>query len=503
MRLPTHLKLTALFLLSLTCVASGCRQPSSPPPPQTARPAHRPGVNVVQAENRKPGTTEWLLGRPKTDPNAAPEMLYQRMRGIEGYVSHTSIRAGETLTAFVSVSPPARYRVTVFRMGHYGGAGGRLMTALGPLTGTTQPEPVELDRQLVETKWQPSFRLPIPSHWPSGVYLAKLTREDNGAQSYLVWVVRDDRRADLMFQVSDLTWQAYNRWPAWRSLYDWNDERWRTTPGAKVGFDRPYTYYYNLLPVGWEPLTNGSGEFLLWEFPLLYWLEANGYDVTYVSNIDTHADAKGLSRVKGFLSVGHDEYWTRTMVENVARARDAGLSLAFLSGNAVDGEVTLEPGPDGRPNRVFGRFEGRGDDDDFDNEQQLTGASSYGVGLGDWIVADGAHWLFAGTGMKTGDRIPGLVGWEYHGPPFRKDPTLTVVARGPVRKADGAPQKPEFAATIYQLPRGNIVFNAATCWWNMLLSTPPGFINPNGRDFTRGDPRVQRITRNVLSRMTR
>jgi hypothetical protein len=497
-------RFAALGLLLLISVGPGCGQPS-PPPSATpvAAPPAPPRGNVVRAENSKPGTAEWLLGRTKGVADAPPDARYERMRAIEGYVSHTSIRAGEKLTAYVSVNPAAPYRVTVFRMGHYGGAGGRLMTALGPMRGTTQPEAAELDQQLMETKWQPSFQLTIPRHWPSGVYLAKLTREDTGAQSYLIWVVRDDRKADLMFQVSDLTWQAYNRWPAWRSLYDWKDERWRTTPGAKVGFDRPYTFYYNKLPVGWEPLTNGSGEFLLWEFPLLYWLEANGYDVTYVSNLDTHADGDGLRRVKGFLSVGHDEYWTRTMVENVTRARDAGVSLAFLSGNSVDGEVTLEAGPDGRPNRVFGRFEGRGEDDDFADEQQLIGAASYGVGLGDWVVTDATHWLFAGTGMKTRDRISGLVGWEYHGPPFRKDATLVVVARGSVRKSEGVLQKPEFAATVYQLPRGNIVFNAATCWWNMLLSTPPGFINPNGRDFTRGDPRVQRITRNLLSHMVR
>jgi hypothetical protein len=501
MRLSSRRRLAAVPLLILTLAGSGCREQSRPPaaPPQAARPR----ANVVQTENAKPGTTEWLLGRPKAAPAAGSDAAYQRMRGIEGYVSHTSIRGGETLTAYVSVSPPAPYRVLVFRMGHYQGTGARLMTALGPLAGTPQAEPVELEQQLVEARWQPSFRLPIPSHWPSGVYLAKLTREDTGAQSYLIWVVRDDRKADLMLQVSDLTWQAYNRWPGWRSLYDWKDEQWRTVPGAKVGFDRPYSFYYNKLPVGWEPLTNGSGEFLLWEFPLVYWLEANGYDVTYVSNIDTHADAAGLRRVKGFLSVGHDEYWSRTMVENVTRARDAGVSLAFLSGNAVDGEITLGHGTDGRPNRVFERFRGRGEDDDFADEQQLIGAASYGVGLGDWTVTDAGHWLFAGTGMKSGDRIPGLVGWEYHGPPFRKDPALAVVARGPVHDAEGKLQKPEFAATIYQLPRGNVVFNAATCWWNMLLSRPPGFVNPNGRDFTRSDPRVQRITRNLLMRMIR
>ena len=233
---------------------------------------------------------------------------YQRQRSIEGYVSHVSIRAGETLKGFVSTNPAAPYRVDVYRMGWYGGKGGRLMTRLGVLQGVTQPEPVEGDKQLMEARWSSSFELVIPADWLSGVYLGKLTNERSGDQSYVILVVRDDRKADLMFQVSDLTWQAYNRWPAWRSLYDWKQERWHTTPGAKVSFDRPYTFYYNMLPATLSTLSNGSGEFLLWEFPLAFWLEQNGYDVTYVSNIDTHRDADGLLRVKGFLSVGHDEY---------------------------------------------------------------------------------------------------------------------------------------------------------------------------------------------------
>ena len=457
------------------------------------------GVNPIEIENAKPGTTDWLLtkvgGSVTGDPH---EEGFPRLRAIEGYVSHTSIVPGDTLTAFVSVSPSTAYRVAVFRMGYYGGKGGRLMTTLGPLEGVTQAEPVEREQQLMETRWQPSFELPIPADWPSGVYLAKLTREDTGDQSYLIWVVRDTRTADLMFQVSDLTWQAYNRWPRWRSLYDWKDEPWHTAPGAKVSFDRPYAVYYNLLPVGFEPLSNGSGEFLLWEFPLAFWLEAHGYDVTYVSNIDTHADPEGLLRVKGFLSVGHDEYWTREMVANVSRARDRGVALAFLCGNAVDGEVTLEAGPGG-PNRVFARYEGRGQDNNMSDEHLLMGSSSHGVGLGDWTVRVADHWLFEGTGLANGDSIPGLVGWEYHGPPLRDD--ATVVARGPVYNSRGHEQDTEFAATIYQGPDGTIVFNAGTCWWNMVLSSPPGFVNPNRRDFTGADHRVQRITQNLLARM--
>jgi hypothetical protein len=452
-------------------------------------------------ENLRAGTTEWLLTKVEANAGNVRDDRYQRQRSIEGYVSHASIRAGETLTGFVSTRPASRFRVDVFRMGWYGGTGGRLMKRLGPFDGAVQPEPIDGPKQLVEAKWPPSFSLRIPSGWLSGVYLAKLTSERTGDQSYLIWVVRDDRTADLMFQVSDFTWQAYNRWPAWRSLYDWRDERWRTTPGAKVSFDRPYTFYYNMLPATLSTLSNGSGEFLLWEFPLAFWLERHGYDVTYTSNLDTHQDPDGLLRVKGLLSVGHDEYWTRRMVDNVTQARDRGVSLAFLSGNSVDGEIVLEPSGIGRPDRVFGRFEGRGDDDDMSDEEQVMGSTSYGVGLGDWVVAAPGHWLFEGTGLTAGDRIPGLVGWEYHGPPLKADPSLVVVARSPVRNMAGVEQKHEFAAVVYDGPRGNVVFNAGTCWWSMVLSSPPGFANPPGRDFTRDDPRVQQITTNLLARI--
>lgn len=457
--------------------------------------------NAIVRENRTPGTTDWLLTRVEAVPANTRDERYQRQRAIEGYVSRTSVRAGETLTAYVSTSPAASYRADVYRLGYYGGKGGRLVARLGPFAGAVQPDPTDGPQQLIEARWARSFDIAIGRDWPSGVYVAKLTTVDRGLESYVIWVVRDDRRADLMFQVSDLTWQAYNRWPAWRSLYDWKTEPWRTTPGARVGFDRPYGFYYNLLPATFVPHTSGSGEFLLWEFPLAYWLEQHGYDVTYTSNLDTHADPDGLLRVKGFLSVGHDEYWTRRMFDNVARARDAGVSLAFLSGNSVDGEIVIAPSGDGRADRTFERFPGRGNDDDMADEETLMGSTSYGVGLGDWTVTQPDHWLFTGTGVKAGDRIPGLVGWEHHGPPYRKDPSLTVVAAGPVSDSRGNRLPDTHGAVVYDGPKGNIVFNAGTCWWNMVLSAPPGFVTPPNKDFARQDPRVQQITRNLLARI--
>ena len=62
---------------------------------------------------------------------------------------------------------------------------------------------------------------------------------------------------------------------------------WYWGPNVQTSFDRPYGKYCQILDA---PLSVGSGEFLLWEFPLAYWMEQHGYDVTYISNLDTHSD---------------------------------------------------------------------------------------------------------------------------------------------------------------------------------------------------------------------
>jgi hypothetical protein len=111
------------------------------------------------------------------------------------------------------------------------------------------------------------------------------------------------------------------------------------------------------------------------------------------------------------------------------------------------------------------------------------------------------HWLFAGTGMQKGDGIPGLVGWEWHGDPA-PIPGLEVVATGPTQSAPGQLNGGVYTATIYPGPKGNFVFNAATCWWADAMSAPPGYVRPSVYTTPQGpDPRAQRITRNVLDRM--
>ena len=461
---------------------------------------------VIPKENSLPGTRDWLLTNTRIDPKTK-----YRCPWIEGYCNRASVKAGEAISFHVSTNPLSPFRIDVFRSGYYGGQGGRHMTSLGPFPGKTQPDPPIGPKRLRECQWDPCATLTIPADWPSGVYLAKLTAERDNLQSYCIFIVRDDRRADLTFQCSDTTWQAYNRWPSQFSLYDDGKATWYWGGGVDICFDRPYGKYCQILDA---PLSTGSGEWFLWEYPLCYWLEQHGYDVTYVSNTDTHADPASLMRAKAFLSVGHDEYYSIEMFNNLKDAIQKGLNVLFLSGNTCCGRIDPRPSSDGRPNRVFSRFDRYGPRDPKSrfvamntlpyvspNERDLVGARSTGeiTGGGDYTCSLPEHWLFEGTGMKKGDAIPGLVGWEWHGDPA-PIPGLEVVSTAPTTNGKGKTQG-TYTSTLYPGPKGNFVFNASSCWWADGLSAPPGYVRPKVYTEPKGpDPRAQRITQNLLAR---
>jgi len=476
----------------------GCASPAS----RIARDS-----GLILRENQKPGTRDWIITNTRIDPATK-----YRCPWIEGYCSHTSIRAGEKLSVFVSTNPPSPFTLDVYRLGYYGGNGGRLMRSFESIKATTQPDPVIGAKRLRDCQWEPSVEFRIPRDWLSGVYLGKLTALRDGTQSYVIFILRDDREADFIFQCSDTTWQAYNRWPSQFSLYDDGKETWYWGGDVQISFNRPYGKYCQIFDA---PLSTGSGEFLLWEFPVAYWLEQHGYDVTYVSNLDTHADGGNLLRAKGLLSIGHDEYWSIEMFNNVKSAVERGVNVAFLSGNAVCGRILFSPDPRRKQNRVFERvgvFGPPGGTIEFKSMKNLSherpyanelmGAHSTGpvTGGGDWTCALPDHWLFAGTGMKKGDSISGIVGWEWHGDPANI-PGLEIVATGPTFSAPGKPNGGTYTATIYPGPKGNFVFNAATIWWGDGLSEPPGYLRPKAYSQPPGPhPAIQQITRNVLER---
>ena len=510
---PTDFSRRAFLKTSATSAFGGGLLAGASAPAHAADKSAR--SNIIALENAKEGTLDWQLTRVRLDKTTG-----MRSPFIEGYCSRQSVKAGESIDIMVSTAPAAKFTLEIFRTGYYGGKGARLMKVLGPFDGKAQPIPEPGEKDLHECKWEPTTKLTIPEDWVSGVYLGRLTTLPEQPdkpywQSYVIFIVRDERPADILFQCSDNTWQAYNQWPTHYSVY--THPKGNQGPWADVSFDRPYGRQSQFTGIVNDPLSVGSGEFTSFEQPLSYWLEQHGYDVSYCCNSDMLTPDRGL-KCKTFISVGHDEYWDIRQFHSVVKMRDEGVNLMFLSGNAVCWVTPLRAGFDGRENRIMFRGGPYGGDQPYmkdrmekngpfpergPDEGLLMGARNGRPinGGGDWIVTNPDHWILAGTGMKKGDRIPGLVGWEYHNLAATEIPGLEIIAEGPVWV--GGETLSHYTATVYPGPKGNWVFNAATIFWCQALSHPPGhtlpwshWSRPHGPD-----ERVQRITLNFLNKV--
>ena len=480
---------------------------------RTARPAKN--NNPIVAENGRTGTRDWMLQNPRV---TAPDLPWQHYGGnsptIEAYASDPSVKAGESLSLMVSTNPPAPYKVEIFRTGYYGGKGGRKISEFGPIEGTAQPYPTEGAFRVMDCQWTPSLTVPVGADWQSGVYVAKLTELRNQTDSYAIFVVRDDRPCDFLIKVNDMNWQAYNRWPNQHSLYcdGKSDANWRT--GIDASVNRPYMKHHAYSD---SPLSVGSGEWFNYEFPLAFWMEKLGYNVSYVSCWDVHYHPETLKRTRALISIGHDEYWTQPMYDAVKKGvREDGLSGLFLCGNSLFGRLDLKPDSKGRADRVITR-EGR-----FKTEDQIMGVRSPSpvIGGADWTCTVPEHWIYEGTGMNYGDGLPAMVAWEFHGDAIDL-PGMEIVSAGetdgrdrPVRDGTGGRNASWYQASIYTGPKDNIVFSASTLLWAYGLSEPPGFVRTAYHDEAwdakkrkviqrrKGpDARVQRITKNLLDRV--
>ena len=153
--------------------------------------------------------------------------------------------------------------------------------------------------------------------------------------------MRDDTgQSDILFQTSDTTWHAYDRYGG-ASLY-WGNGPASGGRSYKVSYNRPFI---NRTETG-----TGSKEGFLFdsEYPMIRWLEANGYNVSYATDVDT--DRRGsaaLMQHRVFLSVGHDEYWSAQQRTNVETALAAGIHLGFFSGNEISWKTRWENSIDG------------------------------------------------------------------------------------------------------------------------------------------------------------
>jgi hypothetical protein len=478
---------------------------NKPPPPPPS-----PGANVIERENAKTAregvTTAWYI----------EDEDYASNREIEGYASATSVNRGQSIKLYVNTAEPT-YTISIYRVGWYGGAGGRLVA--GPIrrNGLLQPTPThDPATHLVECHWTDPYTLSIPDNssdptdWASGVYLAKLTAGVSGKQSYIIFVVRHDvREAALHFQASVTTYAAYNNWGGY-NFYAANSAGGQ--PAYKLSFNRPY--YNPQQPYGGK----GAGDFLGWELLMLRFLEREGYDVSYTTNIAVDNMPARLMQHRAFLSVGHDEYWTRSMRDAMEGARNNGVHLGFFGANAGYWQVRLEASSSGEPNRtVVGYKYYTADYDPMYNidraratflwrdpavgrpEAALIGVMyDYNSVDLDMVMADCSGWIFKGTGLRRGDVLKGMLGYEVD----RVDPVyspenIQILASSPyIACVDEQCSSGELRyanMTYYTHSSGAGIFATGSMQWNWGLDD----FGPWG---DRVNPAVQQITRNVMDR---
>ena len=285
-----------------------------------------PYENEIEEENCLPGNppSEW-------DVSGAGDA------NIQGFATDISVNQGGTVH-FKIDTDSNNYHIDIYRIGYYNGDGARLITTISPSAAVPQTQPACLfdaagGVNLLDCgNWAESASWAVPANMTSGLFIAKLVRDDaTPGASHITFIVRDDDgNSDLLFQTSDTTWQAYNGYGGY-SLYA------APNHAHKVSYNRPF-------------LTRSNSTEDFWfnsEYPMIRWLERNGYDVSYFTDVDSHRNAAEILEHDVFLSVGHDEYWSAEQRTAVEAARDAGVHLAFFSGNSVYWKTRWENSTDG------------------------------------------------------------------------------------------------------------------------------------------------------------
>ncbi|WP_298435884.1 DUF4082 domain-containing protein [Geobacter sp.] len=288
--------------------------------------------NVIEAENCKPGNPagEWDISGAG-DPS------------IQGFATDISVNRGETVH-FKIQTDAASYRLDIYRIGYYGGNGARKVATVQPSAVLPQAQPACINDSTTKLtdcgNWAESASWTVPADAVSGVYVAKLIRSDTGGASHIIFIVRDDSgNADLLFKTSDTTWQAYNSYGL--GYIEYPDYGYPSQKATKASYNRPFLT---------RAQNNGEGAynwFFQAEYPMIRWLEANGYNVSYFTSVDADRRGADILKHKVYLSVGHDEYWSGQERANVEAARAAGVHLAFFGGNEIYRKIRWENAIDG------------------------------------------------------------------------------------------------------------------------------------------------------------
>ena len=464
-------------------------------------------ANAIITENALQGTANWTFTQSATTQ-------------IQAYCDKVSYNPGDTVSFYVSTQVASTgYQYTIFRLGWYGGLGARQIAQVTGRTGVAQGywdgtalqncptailNPV---MQLLEAGWSVTDTWQVPANACTGIY-SVLFQDANGYQYKVNFVVKGNASADYLVERSFMTDQAYNAWGGY-SLY--------TNPGVaalKVSFNRPMT-------------GNGSGNVYAYELAFIHWLEAQGYNLAYTTDIDVHGNASQLLNYKAILYIGHNEYWTKAIRDGAEAAIAAGVSAGFMSANISYWQARLENDNAGNANRTVvcykvgtsGQGYGPGvlsNDPQYGVNNALVTAqwrdpvlnrpenAMIGVMFWDdthgsngaWVVdASADQTYFAGTGLVNGSSYGSdLVGYEWDktftspaGPA-----NLKVIGTSPMTGGTSHGNS-NSNTTWYRAPSGALVFATGSVSWTWALDT---FRNAGGSQPVV--PQMQVLMANIM-----
>ncbi|MGW0537656.1 N,N-dimethylformamidase beta subunit family domain-containing protein [Streptomyces sp. NPDC003032] len=437
------------------------------------------------------------------------------MISVNGYPARPSVRAGDVVRLHVATEAP-RFHVDFYRWG-----------ATPQHTGHVEwPGRVAAPGRF-DADWQwPAYEFRIPRDWKSGVYIAVLSAEptsdapamDSRDARMLLVVTPAAPSADrVLYKIPTFTYHAYNT-AGGGSLYSATRVTLRR-PGGGVGGP------VKGLP---DPYDTASPRqtFAHWDASFISWMEDNGIEADYCTDLDLHEGRLLSDGYQLLVSAGHDEYWSAQTRRNVTAFRDAGGNIANFGANTCWWRVNVSSDGAGLDCIKFPPEAPAGTDPDSsygcpdhwwetEPENTLLGVS-YRNGGGHWdgirtplgfTITDADHWVFAGTGLKTGDILGSdraLIGYECDGAAYEID----ELGRPRPEGQDGTPKNFEIlgiaplpaewnfaareqtlsprAATLGLYTAAGTVFTAATTDWARLLAT---------------DPQVAAITRNVITHL--
>ncbi|MGG3467857.1 cell wall-binding repeat-containing protein [Neobacillus pocheonensis] len=407
---------------------------------------------------------------------------------LQGYADKTSYAPGEMVQFFINSQK--NYNVEIYRMGYYDGNGAQFKIAYGKFTGISQTS--SINPETLSANWTKSFHFGIPRDWESGMYMAKIIDSDIH-ESYIPFLIKNPNPNPngMGVIIAMDTYQAYNNWGG-KSLYGYNSSGGAAS--IKVSFNRPYLD------------GNGAGQFFQYEYNMIRWLEKKGYQLSYFTNQDVDQGLLSTSQVKTLLIPGHDEYWTMKTRNEIETLSKSKMNLGVFNANVGYWQVRYEDN-----NRTIVAYKEKADQDPYHSidpalvttlfrlnpvnnpEDRMYGIMYNGIPekTVPLEVTNASHWLFEGTGLQNGDRIPGVIGGEidrYYG----LLQGVEIIAHSPAILYG----KESYGDTVwYQKPEGGKAFAAGTFYWNW-------FLDPYGHESQASyNPAIERITINALNKL--